>query len=420
MCASIATSFVAGRQTIEPERATVKGARTTAGLTRAWLVSATTVPLDPSLVVGASTQDATLVVAIVAARLLVPLLIPRVPLVIVVVLVLDAADQTLLATFTEIDTSEAGAYQSVDKALDIYYLSIGYLSTLRNWTSHAAFRIAAFLFYYRLVGVALFELTDDRLMLLLFPNTFEYFFIAYEVARLRYEPSRFSARFWLLVAAGLWIFVKLPQEYWIHIAKLDFTDAVRDYPAFGVAVVVALLVAAVIVVRVIIPRLPEPDWDWRPGADAPPPVPAVAGGRILSDETFEKVALLALLCTIFASILPGIDATFVQVLAGVAAIVLANAAISLAAARRGGFGPESAVARLVVLLATNLVLVYFANALLGERREFELGYGLFFAFLITTIIWLYDAFRPVYATRFGAASSGSSLSTGIRRAAHRR
>ena len=99
-------------------------------------------------------------------------------------------------------------------------------------------------------------------MLLLFPNTFEYFFIAYEIVRLRYEPSRFSARFWLLVAAGMWIFVKLPQEYWIHIAKLDFTDTVRDYPAFGVAVVVALVVAAFVLVCVVFPRLPAPDWGW--------------------------------------------------------------------------------------------------------------------------------------------------------------
>ena len=124
-----------------------------------------------------------LVVAIVVARLLVPLAIPRWPLVIVVVLVLDALDQTLLATFTDVDTTETGPYQSVDKALDIYYLSIGYLATMRNWTSHPAFRIARFLLYYRLVGVRpsadstlpgrfgfprpsrLFELTDERLML---------------------------------------------------------------------------------------------------------------------------------------------------------------------------------------------------------------------------------------------------------------
>ena len=338
-----------------------------------------------------TTADASLVAAIVLARLFIPLLIPRVPLVIVVVLVIDAADQTILATFTDVDTSENGAYQSVDKALDIYYLSIAYLSTMRNWTSHPAFRIARFLFYYRLVGVALFEVPDERLMLLLFPNTFEYFFIAYEIARTRYEPSRFSAKFWLLVAAGLWIFVKLPQEYWIHIAKLDFTDTVRDYPAFGVAVVVALVVAALVVVFVIVPRLPVPDWSWTFGADPVPSGVSSERAGVVSQESLEKVSLLGLLCIIFASILPGIDATGLQIVIGVTAIVLANAAISLAS--RGGL-------EYAALLPTNLVLVYLANALLGERREFDLEYGLFFAFLITTIIWLYDAFRPVYERRF--------------------
>jgi hypothetical protein len=346
------------------------------------------VPVEVAdVVLGASTQDASLVVVIVAARLLVPLLIPRVPLVIVVALVIDAADQTLLATFTEIDTSEAGSYQSVDKALDIYYLSIAYLSTMRNWTSRPAFRVAQFLFYYRLVGAALFELTDDRLMLLLFPNTFEYFFIAYESARLRYEPSRFSARFWVLVAAGLWVFVKLPQEYWIHVAKLDFTDTVRDHPAFGVAVVVALALAVLVVVFVVIPRLPAPDWSWRASAGAVPPAPG--RGRLVRRAVAEQVALLTLLCAIFASILPGIDATGLQIAVGVTAIVLVNAAINVAA-------PPA-------LLVTNLALVYAANALLGERRDFDLGIGLFFAFLITTIIWLYDAYRPLYEQRFRAA-----------------
>jgi hypothetical protein len=334
-------------------------------------------------VLAASTPDASLVVLIVAARLFVPLLIPRAPLVIVVALVIDAVDQTLLATFTEIDTSEAGSYQSVDKALDIYYLSIAYLSTMRNWTSRPAFRVARFLFYYRLVGVALFEHTDDRLMLLLFPNTFEFFFIAYELARLRYEPSRFSARFWVLVAAGLWIFVKLPQEYWIHIAKLDFTDTVRDYPAFGVAVVAALVIAALVIAFVVVPRLPAPDWSWRVSAGPAPPAPA--RDRFARLEILEQVALLTLLCTIFASILPGIDATGLQIAVGVAAIVLANAAINLAA-------PPA-------LLVANLALIYLANAVLGERRDFDLGIGLFFAFLITTIIWLYDAYRPIYDRR---------------------
>jgi hypothetical protein len=349
------------------------------------------------IILGAWLQHA-LLVLIVAARLFVPLLIPRWPLVIVVALVIDAADGPLLANFTHLDTSETGAYQSVDKALDIYYLSIAYLATMRNWTSHAAFRVAQFLFYYRLVGVVLFELTDDRLMLLLFPNTFEFFFIAYEIARLRYDPSRFSARFWVLVAAGLWVFVKVPQEYWIHVAKLSFIDTVRDYPAFGVAVVVALILAALVVMFVIVPRLPASDWNWRPRADPLPSTLTRQGGPVLSVGTLEKVCLLALVCVIFASILPGIDASSLQVVVGITAIVLVNDVISLAS--RGGL-------EYAALLAANLVLVYIANALLGDRREFKLGIGLFFAFLITTIIWLYDAFRQVYHQRFPAGSTGT-------------
>jgi hypothetical protein len=344
--------------------------------------------------------DEPLVLAIVAARLLVPLWFPRLPLLIVVVLVIDAVDQTLLATFTDVDTSESGPYQSVDKALDVYYLAIAYLTTLRNWTSHPAFRIARFLFYYRLVGTVAFELTDERALLVLFPNTFEYFFIFYELVRGRYEPARISARFWLLAAASIWVFIKLPQEYWIHGAQLDFTDAVRDHPWFGVAVVAVLLAAAFVLVRVVFPRLPAPDWAWRFGAE---PLPATLVKAHTRYEALEKIWLLALMSIIFASILPGIDATVMQVVVGVTAIVLANAAISLAAASRGGFGLESVAAEYAALLAANLVLVYVANALMSDRRDFDLGYGLFFAFLIATIIWLYDAFRPVYVGRFRAA-----------------
>jgi hypothetical protein len=382
------------------------------------------------VVFGASAGDASLAVAIVAARLLVPLFFARVPLTILVVLVIDAADQTLLATFTDIDTTETGSYQSVDKALDVYYLTLAYLAAMRNWTSDAAFRIAQFLLYYRLLGVALFELTDARALLLIFPNTFEYFFIVYEIARTRYEPSRFSARFWLLLAAGIWIFVKLPQEYWIHIAKLDFTEAVRDNPAFAVAVVLALVVLAFVVVRVVIPRLPAADWDWRVRADPLPSSLVDAHARyarrlerpaVLTRETLEQVVLLGLLCVIFTTILPEIDATVLQVVVGVAAIVVANAAIGVAAARRGGFGLESAAARYAALLATNVVLVYLAHVLLGERRDFELGYGLFFAFLIATVVWMYAAFKPVYDLRFdGSPLHVRSVGDLLRRARDRR
>ena len=94
-----------------------------------------------------------------------------------VALVIDGLDQTIFQTFTSLDLS---GYQQYDKALDVYYLSIAYSATMRNWTNLDAFSVSRFLYYYRLVGVVAFELTQVRALLLVFPNTFEYFFDAYE------------------------------------------------------------------------------------------------------------------------------------------------------------------------------------------------------------------------------------------------
>src|SRR3954464_13388605 len=243
---------------------------------------------------GTATDEWAVIVAIVLARLCVPLLIPRVPLLIIVALVLDAVDGSLLDALTHVDVGPDGPYQSFDKALDIYYLSIAYLTMLRNWSSVPALRIGRFLFYYRLVGGLAFELTSARGMLLLFPNTFEFYFIVYEAIRLRWDPARCSARFWLLTAAGLWVFVKLPQEYWIHVAQLDFTDAVSERPWFGV--LCALLVLALLAVLWFVarPRAPAPDWTWRLAAEPLPAAPSQRDGVRWSDLA-EKAALLALM-----------------------------------------------------------------------------------------------------------------------------
>ena len=119
------------------------------------------------------------IIGVILARLLVPLLIIKWPLpAIIASLILDAVDQTVFQALAP--GADLAGYQSYDKALDIYYLVIAYISTLRNWTSPFAVNIARFLIFYRLVGVVLFELTDVRAILFVFPNTFEYFFIFLE------------------------------------------------------------------------------------------------------------------------------------------------------------------------------------------------------------------------------------------------
>ena len=75
-------------------------------------------------------------------------------------------------------------------------------------------------------------------------------------------------------------------------------------------------------------------------------------------------------------------------LTGPASAGSANAAISMA----GG--------RLAALLACNLALVLAASLLLTGRADFQLGAGCFFALLITLIIWLYGAYKPLHDARF--------------------
>ena len=79
-----------------------------------------------------STGETLVFVAVIGARFLVPLLIPKFPLpAIIACLVLDAADQSIFQTFG----FDPPGYQSYDKAMDVYYLAMAYLATLRNWAS---------------------------------------------------------------------------------------------------------------------------------------------------------------------------------------------------------------------------------------------------------------------------------------------
>lgn len=346
-------------------------------------------------------------VAVVGARFLIPLLIPRFPLpAILAALILDGIDQTIFQTFGY----DPPGYQSYDKAMDVYYLAIAYLTTLRNWQSDAAVGVARFLYFYRLVGVVAFELTQWRPMLLIFPNTFEYFFIAYEIIRLRWNPTRLSMRTWILIAAAIWIFVKLPQEYWIHIAQLDVTDTIAKYPV--ATVVLALVVAGLALFAWLRyrSRLPAPDWGWRVPAE---PLPEeidtaaerdrwVAGRRLFYTGTFEKIALVGFLSVIFGEILPERQTSTLQLFLGVAALVLVNAAISLWVARRWR-SLQSVLAAFAARVLLNVALVLLADLLL-VRGDLSLVPALFFVLLLSLITLLDDRYRPVYEFRFATTA----------------
>ncbi len=350
-----------------------------------------------------STQVAIVFWTVVAVRFLLPLLIPRYPLpAIIGCLVVDGVDQSVFQTFG----FDPPGYQGYDKAMDVYYLAVAYLATMRNWTRGSATVLATFLFFYRMTGVVAFELGHWRPLLLIFPNTFEYFFIAYETIRARWDPRRFDTRFWVLTAAAVWIVVKLPQEYWIHIAQLDLTDTIRNVGWFGPALVAALLALAGVAWFVVRPGLVPPSWPLRIAADPLPEVVDTAAerdawtatnGRVWSPATLEKVGLVGLIAVIYGQVLPGLRVSSLQLFVGIAVYVVVNAAISLAGARRS-MSREGAAAAFGVRLVINTGLVLVARTLLGGGAMPVVD-TLFFVMLLSLLTALHDRYAPVDATR---------------------
>jgi hypothetical protein len=362
------------------------------------------------------TTDLLVFLAVVGLRLFVPLLIPRFPLpAVLACLVIDGVDQSIFQKYTDLDLTD---YQSYDKALDIYYLSIAYLSTFRNWENLFAFEGSRFLYYYRLVGVALFEITHLRAVLLFFPNTFEYFFIFYEAVRLRWNPARMGTA--LVIGAGsfIWIFIKVPQEYWIHIAQRDVTDTLREYPWLIPLIAVAIVAILVAAWWIITKRCPPADRRISfvvndPFGDAQfrQMNTAVQSRRIFDLALLEKIVLVGLVCFIFSKILPEVDASGLQIGIAVGVLITLNTVVSEWLARRG-MDWQSIGTEFVAMAVVNAGLA-FAMWLILQTTDgsIHLGNTLFFLLLITLMITLYDRFQPYYLIRRALAEQERSATS---------
>jgi hypothetical protein len=154
-------------------------------------------------------------IIVLVIRLTVPLTIVRWPF--AGGLLAIAADTVDILFFQWLGFPGFAGYHEVDKILDVYYLGIEALVAQR-WTSPAR-HIATLLFVYRLIGVALFEITEARWLLLVFPNVFELFFLAYayvQAYRPSYAVTARTATIWLV----LLMVPKLGQEYLLHSARV--------------------------------------------------------------------------------------------------------------------------------------------------------------------------------------------------------
>jgi hypothetical protein len=369
--------------------------------------------------------DLFVVTLVVGGRLLLPLGIIRYPLpAILACLVLDGVDQTIFQTFTSLSLE---GYQGYDKALDIYYLVIAYTATLRNWTNQFAVSVGRFLIYYRLIGVVLFEATQIRALLMVFPNTFEYFFDFYEGVRVRWNPRRMSKALLIGATAFIWIVIKLPQEWWIHVAQLDMTDTIKkvlggtpesswsELIAANIPLIAGVMVVLIVLIVaawwVITRKLPPADRPITFDADAEPgraPDPArlkevqqTMRDRFFDRDLLEKVVLISLVAIVFVQGL-GFDADLGVVAIATTVIILVNTAVTEWLARRGHMWTTqrffSHFVKVAILNAAIFAVLVFLLPLEGNflRSGFLLT-------LLTLIVTMYDRYRPEYIARFSEA-----------------
>ena len=148
---------------------------------------------------------------IAAARILGSLPVLRWPFYGAIVAIL--VDQSDLFMMNLIDLGGVDDYQMFDKYLDQVYIGCFLIVALR-WQGLDR-NVAVALYAYRLLGFATFEVTQDRDILLLFPNFFEFWFLLV-AAKLQFgwqdalRGRRLAAVVIALVA------LKLFQEYAIH------------------------------------------------------------------------------------------------------------------------------------------------------------------------------------------------------------
>ena len=120
-------------------------------------------------------------------------------------------------------------YQTFDKYLDQVYM-LTFLVVALRWAGVER-SIAIGLYAFRLVGFIAFELTGERLILVLFPNLFELWFLVVAAIHARHMTPAWT-RGQLAAALGVALIAKSIQEWAIHGARLfdnmAALDVIRD------------------------------------------------------------------------------------------------------------------------------------------------------------------------------------------------
>ena len=130
----------------------------------------------------------------------------------ILVILIDFADLFLMNLLT---FGGVRNYQFLDKFLDLFYISYFLIISLR-WKLLIR-NISIGLFVFRIIGFILFEVFQDRMVLFIFPNLFEFWFIG--IAFLHYKKIEITKKkiYLTLLIAFL---LKMIHEYILHVWKV--------------------------------------------------------------------------------------------------------------------------------------------------------------------------------------------------------
>lgn len=164
-------------------------------------------------------------IVVILIRLLVPLLILRFQLAGSLLAII--ADNLDVVIVDYLGVKDFRPYNQIDKSLDTYFALIqGY--TILFWKNKIAKSIGFALLTYRLIGVIIYELTNLRVLLLIFPNIFLPFYIGY-LAIIRFSKKDLSKSYRAFIPLLVVVTVyKLAHEYMLHIAQFPIYSVIKN------------------------------------------------------------------------------------------------------------------------------------------------------------------------------------------------
>ncbi len=95
-------------------------------------------------------------------------------------------------------------------------------------------RTSLVLFFHRAIGVALFEFTGWRALLLLFPNIFEYFFVFVVLTTSRLRRFRIQSGYHLALALLLVGIPQIAREYVFHSVGMTLVEQINAFTPLNI------------------------------------------------------------------------------------------------------------------------------------------------------------------------------------------